>query len=144
MVESPRPLQQIIAADAMLAGWQARRAREETLTTLVRRHLPRQLGERVRATQLGSGEIELVVAAGAVAAALRQRAPDLLTALIREGAQCNGIRVRVQVTAGAPTEPKIPRKELAKGSLIPLAALTRGLPEGSLKTALARLLRRVS
>ncbi|MEP6658068.1 MAG: hypothetical protein ABJC33_12580 [Betaproteobacteria bacterium] len=143
MVKSPRPLRQIIAADAVLAGWQERRAREETLTTLVRRHLPRQLGERVRATQLGSGEIELVVAAGAVAAALRQRAPDLLAALIGEGAQCNGIKVRVQVAAGAPPEPKIARKALAKGSLIPLAALTRGLPDGSLKAALARLLRRV-
>lgn len=143
MVRSPRPLQQIIAADAMLAEWQARRAREEALTALVRRHLPRQLGERVRAGQLPSGEIELVVATGAVAAALRQRAPDLLAALIREGAPCNGIRVRVQVAASAAPDPKIARKVLDKGSLTPLAVLTRGLPAGPLKTALARLLRRV-
>lgn len=142
MAQSPQSLERIIAADATLAGWQARRAREEALTALVRRHLPRQLGDRVRAAQLESGEVELRVAAGAVAAALRQRGPDLMAALLLDGWQCAGIRVRVQVAASAPIEPKTPRKPIDKMDLAPLTGLAKSLPAGPLKSALTRFLRR--
>src|SRR5687768_15259685 len=103
----PQPLSNILAADAQLATWQARRIREEALTAVVRRHLPRQLGERVRAVAAGSGSIELRTTAGAVAAALRQRLPDVIAAMQREGVDCSGIRIRVQVrqTAEPPRKP---------------------------------------
>ena len=142
MARSPQPLSKVIATDAKLAAWQARRAREEALTGLVRRHLPRQLGDRMRASAAGQGQLELVASAGAVAAALRQRLPDLLATLQREGLDCSGIRVRVQVGRTRDVAPKALRNQIDKTAAAPLASLAADLPPGPLKAALARLLRR--
>jgi hypothetical protein len=142
MNRAPRPLQRVIAEDATLAAWQARRAREEALLSVIRRQLPRQLGERIRASELESGEIELVTPAGAVAAAVRQRTPELAMALQREGWLCRGLRVRVQVTTSAPSPPKVAPKSVDRAALAPLAKLSADLPAGPLKAAVARLLRR--
>ena len=43
MVRAPQPFQRILRSDATLAGWAARRDREEALAGIVRRHLPRPL-----------------------------------------------------------------------------------------------------
>ncbi|HZQ61907.1 MAG TPA: DciA family protein [Casimicrobiaceae bacterium] len=142
MKRAPRPLHRVIAEDATLAAWQARRAREQALVGALRRHLPRQLGDRVRAAELESGEIELITPAGAVAAAVRQRTPDLVVALQREGWTCRGIRVRVQVTTATEAPTKIAPRPIDRAALAPLAKLNADLPAGPLKTALARLLRR--
>lgn len=144
MVRSPQPLQRIIAADATLASWQARRQREEALTAAVRRELPRQLGGRLRATISPAGEIELLAPAGAIAAAVRQRLPDLLTRLQQEGWPATGVRVRVQVVADPVPETKAAPRHLDSAALAPLAELSRGLPKGPLRDALARFLRRSS
>ncbi|MEP7207263.1 MAG: hypothetical protein ABI920_10020 [Casimicrobiaceae bacterium] len=142
MTRSPQPLHRVMAADETLAGWQARRRDEEALTALVRRQLPRQLGARVRATVLPSGEVELVSAAGAVAAAVRQRAPDLLLALQAEGWHCSGVRVRVQVSTSTPAPVRPAPRPIDRDALAPMARLARSLPQGPLKAALARFLRR--
>lgn len=138
----PQPLHRVIAADETLAGWQARHQREEALTAAVRRQLPRQLGDRIRATVLPSGDVELLTPAGAVAAAVRQRTPDLAAALQREGWPCPAVRVRVQVSVTAPAPAKAAARSIDRNALAPVARLTRGLPEGPLKSALARFLRR--
>ena len=138
----PRPLRQVLGADATLAAWQARHAREEALTAAVRRYLPRQLGERLRATLPGDGGIELVAPSGAVAAAVRQRGPDLLRALEREGWPASALRVRVRPLPGVPKVIPIPGPPPGKAEMAPLAELARSLPPGPLKVALARLVRR--
>ncbi len=142
MPRAPQPLHRIIAADEALAGWQARHQREQALTTSIRRQLPRQLGERVHATLLPSGEVELATTSGAIATAVRQRGPDLLQALQREGWACPGLRVRVRVATAAPAAAKPAARTVERDALAPVARLTRSLPDGPLKLALARLLRR--
>jgi hypothetical protein len=97
MVRAPQPLARILRSDATLAGWTTRRDREMALAGIVRRHLPRPLAPRVRVTEERNGQLELAADAGAIAAIVRQRSAELLTALKREGWQFTGIRVRVQV-----------------------------------------------
>jgi len=143
MARSPQPLSSILAADPTVAGWQARRRREEALTGIVRRHLPRPLADRVRVVSAEGGELELAVDAGAIAAIVRQRTPDLVAALVREHWQFTGIRVRVQVRIDPVPRPKIQPNQPDKASLQPLADLARRLPPSPLKASLARLLRRL-
>ncbi len=142
MPRSPQPLQRILRSDATLAGWSARRDREEVLAAIVRRHLPRPLALRIRRAEERDLQLELVADAGAVAAIVRQRSAELLSALKREGWEFTGIRVRVQVG----NEPVPSRKPLAnpvdRSALQPLSTLARTLPPGPLKTALERFLRR--
>jgi hypothetical protein len=142
MANAPRPLRSVIAADAMLAHWDERRRRTDVLTAAVRRHLPRPLAERVRVATTDHDELALATDAGAIAAILRQRTPDLLAALRREGWEFSGLRVRVQVRAAPPTATKQPRNQMDRSCFRPLAGLARELPPGPLKTALARFLRR--
>ena len=142
MVRSPQPIRHVLLSDATLAEWAARRDREELLAGIVRRHLPRPLAARIRIAEVRNGQLELAADAGAVAAIVRQRSAELLTALSREGWEFTGIRVRVQV--GVAPAPR--RKPLAnpvdRSSLQPLSALARTLPDGPLKAALQRFLRR--
>lgn len=142
MVRSPQLLCQILNADPTVAGWEARRRREDAVVSLVRRHLPRSLAERVRVADAEGQELQLAVEAGAIAAIVRQRSPDLVAALQRDGWQFTGIRVRVQVRTVQVIRHKIDMNQPDKESLRPLAGFARGLPAGPLKTALARFLRR--
>jgi hypothetical protein len=142
MARSPQSLQHILATDQVLAAWDARRRREAMLTAIVRRHLPRPLAERIRVAEERGPELNLVADAGAIAAVARQRAPDLLAELKREGWEFTSIRVRVQVASAAPKREKPAQKQMDKSALRPLAVLARDLPASPLKTALARFLRR--
>jgi len=139
---APRSLRRVIAEDATLASWQARRAREQALMAAIGRHLPRQLATRLRATESESGEIELIAPAGAIAAAVRQRTPDLVNALEREGWSCRGLRVRVEVSIESPPASQKRVPAVNRQDLAPLAKLGSDLPAGPLKSAVARLLRR--
>jgi hypothetical protein len=142
MARAPQSLQHILATDQVLAAWDARRRRQALLTAIVRRHLPRPLAERIRVAEERGTELNLIADAGAIAAVARQRAPDLLAELQREGCEFTSIRVRVQV-ANTPREFKKPvKKQLDRSVLRPLAALAQQLPAGPLKVALARFLRR--
>jgi hypothetical protein len=143
MARSPQPLSRILAADPTIAGWDARRRREEALAAIVRRYLPRPLADRVRVVNAEGGELELAVDAGAIAAIVRQRTPDLVAALVRENWQFTGIRVRVQVRTDPVLRPKVHANQPDRETLRPLADLARRLPPGPLKASLARLLRRL-
>jgi hypothetical protein len=142
MIRYPQPLKRVLATDAALAAWDARRRREEALTATVRRHLPRPLAERIRVADASASELILAAEAGAIAAVARQRAPDLIAALRNEGFEFTGIRVRVQVCFEPPPAAKPVAKQIDRASLRPLSALARGLPAGPLKAALDRFLRR--
>ncbi len=143
MARVPQPLSRILAADPTVAGWQARRRREEALAGIVRRHLPRPLADRVRVVDAEGSELLLAVDAGAIGAMLRQRTPDLLAALLREHWQFTGIRVRVQVRVDPAAPKKIHMNQPDRENLRPMADLARRLPPGPLKASLARLLRRL-
>ena len=142
MVRAPQPLARILRSDATLAAWAARRDREMALAGIVRRHLPRPLALRVRVTEERNGQLELAADAGAIAAIIRQRSAELLTALKREGWEFTGIRVRVQVRVDPLPRRKVLANPVDRSLFQPLAALNRSLPAGPLKTALERFLRR--
>ena len=94
---APRPLARILAADARIASWHGRMLREAALTAATRRLLPRALADRVRVVEAEAAVVELVAAAGAIAAVVRQRSPDILAGLRREGWNFTELRVRAQV-----------------------------------------------
>lgn len=135
------PLARIFATDTRIAVWTARLKQEAALTALVRRELPRPLADRVRVTGTRDGTLELATSAGAVAAAVRLRTPDLIAALRREGCDFTEIRVRVQVTGGARPELKLLSRQLdtRASSIFDLAGR---LSDGPLKAALTRWSRR--
>jgi hypothetical protein len=137
-----KPLSRILATDTQIAAWHDRMQRESRLTAAVRRMLPRALADRVRVAEAALPALTLAVAAGAVAAVVRQRSPDILAGLRREGWDFTELRVRVQVKSA----PAVPSKDLQiqriKINSTPLAALARELPPGPLRSALERLVRR--
>jgi hypothetical protein len=142
MKPAPQPFKRIVGTDATLAAWEARRGREEALTGIVRRLVPRPLAMRIHVADARNGQLELAADAGAVAGILRQRSAELLRSLKRQGWEFTAIRVRVQVRLGAAPTPKFLANPLDRSSLRPLAALAQDLPRGPLKDALERFLRR--
>lgn len=116
--------------------------RENRLTTAVRRMLPRALAERVRVAEAVPPMLQVAVPAGAVAAAIRQRSPDILAGLRREGLHFTQMEVRVQVR----TEPLPPQKNISNQWTTidsrPLKELALKLPPGPLRDSVARLARR--
>ena len=142
-VPKQRTLARVLETDAQFADWTARHRREAALTRSLRTHLPRPIAERVRVTDTRDGILEIAAGAGAIAATLRQRAPELRAALARDGFDFAEVRVRVQV-AGMTAAP--PRKSFARrwdsSSAAPLFKLADNLAEGPLKTALMQWSRR--
>jgi hypothetical protein len=135
------PLARILAADAQLASWNARREREAALLAVVRRALPRPVAERVFVANGEGPTLELATASGAIASVVRQTGPDILARLTAERWEFSGIRVRVQPRQ-APREPPKPLpRQWDSASRRPLAALQGRLSAGPLKAALARLLK---
>jgi hypothetical protein len=139
---SHRPLARVLASDARFAEWTARHRDEVALTRLVRKHLPRPIGERVHVADSRNGTLELAASAGAIAAALRQRAPDLRAALARDGCDFTEVRVRVQVAGTTRTEQKAPKRQWDSSAASALFDLADRLPGGPLQEALRRWSRR--
>lgn len=135
------PIARILATDAQLASWNARREREAALLAVVRRALPRPVAERVHVANGEGPTLELATATGAIASVVRQKGPDLLAALRRDGWQFSGIRLRVQPRQAPPQPPKPLPRQWDSTSRKSLAALESKLPAGPLKNALARFLR---
>jgi len=135
------PLARVFDADPRIAAWTARRGEEAALTALVRRQLPRPLAERVHVAGARDRVLELAAAGGAVAAAVRQRTPDLVETLRREGWDFTEIRIRVQVS-GDPVSPQKPVSRQIDGHASALFDLAGRLSDGPLKQALDRWSRR--
>jgi hypothetical protein len=135
------PLARILASDAQLAAWNARRQREAAILAVVRRALPRPVAERVY-VQGGDGPaLELSTPSGAIASVVRQKAPDLVAALRREGWEFSGIRLRVQPQADSPETRKSEPRQWDTASRRPLERLAGSLPDGPLKSAIGRFLK---
>jgi hypothetical protein len=139
-----QPLARILATDAQIAVWHDRMQRETRLTIAVRRLLPRALADRVRVADAAAQTLTLAVAAGAIAAVVRQRSPDLLAGLRRDGWDFTELRVRVQVRSAPPVPAKIALNERTKVELTAFRQLAATLPEGPLRAAIERLTRRCS
>jgi hypothetical protein len=137
-----RTIAGILSGDAQIVAWHERMQRESRLTATVRRLVPRALADRVRVAQAEPPVLILAVPAGAVAAALRQRSPDILAGLRREGLDFTELRVRVQVKAEAPPSHKPVRNQKNRVDSAHLRQLAATLPPGPLKAAVERLVRR--
>ena len=138
----PVPLSKVLAADRTLSEWSERARLEGQLTAIVRTHLPRPVGAQVRVVAADAGCLTLATGAGAIAATVRQRVPDLVAALRREGLDCTEIRVRVQVRAPAAVPVKNAGNQRDAASAGPLFDLSEKLSDGPLRRSLLRWSRR--
>ena len=125
-----------------MRAWHERMERENRLTTAVRRLLPRALADRVRVAEAEPPTLALAVPAGAVAAVVRQRSPDLLAGLRREGWDFTQFVVRVQVGTGVPLPVKVNKNQSHRVNPGPLRQLASDLPAGPLRDAVQRLARK--
>jgi hypothetical protein len=137
-----RPLARVLSDDAQISAWYDRMSQEMRLTAAVRRLLPRALADRVRVAEAAPEALTLAVAAGAVAAVVRQRSPDILAGLRREGLDFTELRVRVQVKVAAQPQHKPVNNQKNRVDSIHLRQLAATLPPGPLKAAVERLVRR--
>ncbi|MDR0770636.1 MAG: DUF721 domain-containing protein [Burkholderiales bacterium] len=134
-------LTRVLETEPHLAAWLRRHRMEAALARIVRAHLPRLVAGQVRVTDLRNGQLELTVPSGALATAVRQRIPELLTALASHSHEFNGIRVRVQPLSASMSAPPPPSRRPPPSST-PLQALAKSLPDGPLKNAVSRLMKR--
>lgn len=137
-----RSLARVLEAESLFADWTARHRQEVALTRLVRKHLPRPIAERVHVSDSRGGVLELAATAGAIAATLRQRAPNLRASLGRDGFDFAEVRVRVQVATRPKTEQKNIVRQWDSANATPLFDLVDRLSDSPLKAALARWSRR--
>jgi hypothetical protein len=137
-----KPLARVLSDDAQISAWYDRMSQEMRLTAAVRRLLPRALADRVRVAEATPEALTLAVAAGAVAAVVRQRSPDILAGLRREDLDFTELRVRVQVKAEVPPPNKPVKNQKNRVDSAHLRQLAATLPPGPLKAAVERLVRR--
>ena len=142
LLARPLPLTQVLERDATLADWSKRHRLEARLTAAVRACLPRPVAPQVRVAAAETHCLELAAGAGAIAAIVRQRVPDLLSALRREGWDFTEIRVRVQVNRTAEPPVKSTENQRDASGARPLFDLADRLPDGALRQSLARWSRR--
>lgn len=139
---SLRRIGAVVGADARLASWDARRLRDEAILAALGRVLPRPIAATVRVVDLAGATLELAAPSGAMAAAIRQRTPDLCAALAGEGWNFTDLRVRVQPRNAPPPERKRLYRQIDSAEVPALQRLESGLPPGPLKAALGRWIRR--
>lgn len=134
-----RRLQQILTGETAVAELLKRRQHELALEARVKQALPPSLAARVTVADGRPPELALMAASGAAAALLRQRAPDLLRALMQEGMEFTGIRVRVQARPPARPPAKAAIKQIDKSCAAVLDATAVALGDSPLAAAMARL-----
>jgi hypothetical protein len=117
-----------------------RRLRE--LQTLYVGSAPRDLGRSSRVRNLRGGTLLISADNAAVATKLRHLAPTLLAAIRKSEPQITGLKIEVQVS-GAPQErvPQSKKSPLSADAIQEFDALSKRVPDGNLKSALARLVR---
>ncbi len=119
-------------------------ARQVDLLQALQRHyeqvVPSSLKQSSRVQQLDDKILTLAADNGAVAAKLRQLAPELTRLFQNRGCEVTGIRVRVQVSAPPAGRVATPAglNDSARRSLLDSV---RQLPESPLKSALQKLAR---
>ncbi|CAG0948788.1 hypothetical protein BURK1_00061 [Burkholderiales bacterium] len=137
-----KPLARVLADDPLLAAWERRRRDEAVATRAARRALPRPLAAHVTALLPEPGRLDLVASTGTVAAALRQRLPAVRAAIDGEGMKFREVRVRVQPAPVSPDPVKPVPRQWDSTQKTALSRLASGLPDGPLRDAVSRWLRR--
>lgn len=133
----------LIGGSAELKKLAAGTRRVQDLHKLYLRSAPRELAVSSRVKTLKAGTLVVTADNSAVAAKLRQLAPTLLASIQKNDREVTGIRIEVQVGAGA----RAPIRQSRKNALGPDAvqafdALAGRIPEGPLKAALKTLVKR--
>jgi hypothetical protein len=135
-------LSRVLASDTQIAAWYQRSEREARVTAAVRRCLPRAFADRVRAAETSTTTLVLAVGAGAISAVIRQRSPDVLASLHREGWDFTELQVRVQVGVTPQEVDKFDKIQRDRVDSAALGRLARTLPSGPLRASIERLMRR--
>ena len=131
----------LLTATEELKTLQARTRRLLELQTLYSRSVPRELAASSRVKNYKTGTLFVSADNAAVAAKLKQLAPRTLMSLREVEAEVTAIRIEVQVT-GAQRVYKSAKKALTPDAVEKFDSLTRRVPDGALKTALAALVKR--
>jgi hypothetical protein len=104
---------------------------------------PRELAKSSRVKSCEAGTLLLAADNAAVAAKLKQLAPRLLVSMRENEPEITKVRIEVQVGGRVRARVHEPlKKGLTPGALSKLDGLAAGMPDGGLKSALARLVRR--
>lgn len=101
---------------------------------------PPLLVQSAQVLGLQLGTLSIAVANAAIAAKLRQLAPELVAKLQNRGCEVSGIRVKVQVSFERGRTKSAPRK-LSKTAQNALNGLSLSLDDSPLKTALEKMAR---
>jgi len=113
----------------------------QTLTALQQhfsRVAPPHFAQASQILGLRHGTLSIAMSNGALAAKLRQLAPDIVTKLQNRGCEVSGIRVKVQVNY-APVQPKPVPRLLTQTAQSELLKLSAHLEDTPLKYALEKL-----
>ena len=118
-------------------------AKAQALSALQRHFIsvaPPQLAQSSQVQVLGLqlGTLSIAVANAAVAAKLRQLAPELVVLMQNRGCEVSGIRVKVQVSFDR-LQPKPAPHKLSKTAQNALNELSQSLNDSPLKLALEKL-----
>ena len=133
---------QIVTQNDELASLAERVARDRRLTDRVRRRVPVALAPWISAAD-GGDTLVLTATSGAAASAIRQRVPDILDALKRDGLAFAAARVRVHVAAGL-REPakRVVARSIDAAGIAALESARASVGAGPLNEALERLARK--
>ncbi len=104
---------------------------------------PPHLAQSSQILGLQSGTLSVAVANAAIAAKLRQLAPELVVMLQNRGCEVSGIRVKVQVSYEINPPRPIPRK-LSRTAQNELKSLSLNLKDSPLKRALEKMAQKKS
>ena len=133
----------LLGATDELKALAAKTRRLRELQTLYCGSAPRELASLSRVKNLRAGTLFIAADNAAAAAKLRQLAPTLLVSLRKSEAEITGIRIEVQVSGRLRERESASRKVLLTADAIQeFDALAKRMPEGNLKSALSRLVRR--
>lgn len=116
-------------------------AKAQTLSALHRHFTsiaPPYLAQFSQVLGLQSGLLSIAVGNAAIAAKLRQLAPELVVLLQNRGCEVSGIRVKVQVSFHLSQPVATPRR-LSKTARDALLGLSRSLDDSPLKLALDKM-----
>ena len=117
-------------------------SKARTLSTLEQHFsaiAPAFLAAATRVSDLGEGRLTLIAQSPAVAAKLRQMAPDLVQSLRQRGCAVEELKIRVEISPRASSpQPRV----LGPHALDALQTLENDLEESPLKQALLRLTER--
>lgn len=117
-------------------------SRAQTLSILQRHFAsvaPSYLAQSSQVTGLQFGTLTVAAGSAAVAAKLRQLAPELVVLLQNRGCEVSGIRIKVQVAVAPP--PRKDARRLSATARDALDGLSAGLEDSPLKQALKKLAR---